>query len=138
VSGAGIENIADEPLYGMVRVPAIFRIQREVCDRFGLAPIEMVSGRRSRRVARPRQIAMFLCRELTRASLPMIGRHFGNRDHTTIMHACWTVEKLILQDSDFAAVVAELRQCISEPNQPALLRVTHAQVLAAQYSRRAA
>jgi chromosomal replication initiator protein len=76
----------------MPRLRAIKRIQMEVADYYGLRPIEMVSQRRGRSVAWPRQVAMYLCRELTPHSLPSIGKHFGGRDHTTVIHAIRAVE----------------------------------------------
>lgn len=85
-------------------------IQALVCGRFNLNPIEMQSERRSRYIARPRQIAMYLCRELTPRSLPQIGRAFGGRDHTTVIHACRQVERLCAADADFAATVRELAE----------------------------
>src|SRR6185437_16380712 len=72
---------------GSARItPHIAEIQYAVAERFGVPMMEMVSDRRARRVARPRQVAMYLSRELTPMSLPGIGKHFGGRDHTTIMH----------------------------------------------------
>jgi chromosomal replication initiator protein len=74
------------------RRAAIRRIQQEVADYYGLLHIDMVSQRRSRSVAWPRQVAMYLCRELTPHSLPSIGKFFGKRDHTTVLHAIRAVE----------------------------------------------
>lgn len=85
----------------------IAEIQAAVLDHFGLPPIEMVSARRAG--ARPRQIAMALSHELTPNSYPVIGRHFGNRDHTTVMHAVKTVKKLCDEDAAFARDVADIR-----------------------------
>ena len=64
------------------------RIQEAVSERFGVTLEELVSPRRSQAVAYPRQVAMYLSRELTDSSLPKIGREFGGRDHTTVIHAC--------------------------------------------------
>src|SRR5690348_16182149 len=83
----------------------ISRIQQVVSEFFEIPEREMRSCRRFRDVARPRQIAMYLARELTPKSLPDIGRRFGNRDHTTVIHAIKTVEHLINIDADFAADV---------------------------------
>ncbi len=63
-------------------------IQAAVSEHFGLSTDELLSAKRTARVAWPRQLAMYLARELTGESLPAIGRHFGGRDHTTVMHAC--------------------------------------------------
>ena len=98
--------------------PRISEIQYAVAQHFGVPMIEMVSHRRARRVARPRQVAMYLSRELTPLSLPAIGRHFGNRDHTTVMHACRRIEGLKDIDADLAYAVADLAIVLSgDPNQ---------------------
>lgn len=85
-------------------------IQKDVCEHFALKLVDMSSSRRSRNIARPRQIAMYLCKILTTASLPEIGRKFGGRDHTTVMHAVKTIEKLIDEDASLAEDVALLKR----------------------------
>ena len=97
--------------------PTITEIQAAVVERFGIRQIDMVSPRRLRAVARPRQIAMYLARELTPRSLPEIGQMFGGRDHTTVMHACRKVEMLTAVDREFGAIVGELVSRLSDPNQ---------------------
>ena len=93
--------------------PMVQRIQRFVAHYYSIPDAEMVSQRRSREVARPRQIAMYLARELTPLSYPSIGRRFGNRDHTTVIHAVRTIEDLIEVDrvirDDVATLLASLR-----------------------------
>ena len=69
-----------------VRV-TIARIQEMVSDRFGITLDELKGSRRSQEIVYPRQVAMYLSRELTDASLPKIGKEFGGRDHTTVIHA---------------------------------------------------
>lgn len=93
--------------FGRVRIPDI---QSAVCEEFGVAPIEMISRRRYRRVARPRQVAMYLSRELTLNSLPEIGRRFGGRDHTTVMHALDVIERLLKDDVEIKYHVDQIRQ----------------------------
>lgn len=88
----------------------IARIQAVVADFFRIPEEEMVSQRRSRYVARPRQVAMYLSRELTPKSLPDIGRFFGGRDHTTVMHAIRQIEKFCETDEDLRADVQLLRE----------------------------
>jgi chromosomal replication initiator protein len=73
---------------------------------------DMVSARRARSVARPRQVAMYLAKHLTSRSLPEIGKKFGNRDHTTVMHACTRVTELISADSSFAEDVNLLKKML--------------------------
>jgi hypothetical protein len=79
----------------------IARIKRITAAEFRIPVDEMVSARRSREVARPRQVAMYICKRLTPRSLPDIGRHFGNRDHTTVIHAVRTVERIMGEDEAF-------------------------------------
>ena len=69
-------------------------IQRMVADYFKIKISDLLSKRRNRSVARPRQVAMALCKELTDQSLPEIGDAFGGRDHTTVLHACRKIKEL--------------------------------------------
>ncbi|HEX2581605.1 MAG TPA: chromosomal replication initiator protein DnaA [Dongiaceae bacterium] len=84
-------------------------IQRRVADHFNIKLSDMQSPRRARQVARPRQIAMFLAKHLTTLSLPDIGRKFGGRDHTTVMHAVRKIEELCTTDTSIAEDVDLLR-----------------------------
>jgi chromosomal replication initiation ATPase DnaA len=77
-------------------------VQALVCRRFGLTMAEMVGSRKTSRVAHPRLLAMALARELTRQSLPKIGDRFGNRDHTTVAHACNVVAERVKDKPDWA------------------------------------
>jgi chromosomal replication initiator protein len=86
----------------------IARIQRFVAHHFRIPVIEMVSERRGRAVARPRQVAMYLAKQLTTKSLPDIGRRFGNRDHSTVIHGIRKVETLIGEDPEMASHVERL------------------------------
>ncbi len=90
----------------------IEEIQRRVAEHFNLRIADMHSARRSRAVARPRQVAMYLAKQLTTRSLPEIGRKFGGRDHTTVMHAVKKVEELRQSDVGFAEDVALLRRML--------------------------
>lgn len=89
---------------------SIEEIQRRVAEHFNVKYSDMLSARRARAVARPRQVAMYLSKQLTSRSLPEIGRKFGGRDHTTVMHAVRRVEDLCLMDSSFADDVDRLRR----------------------------
>ncbi len=86
----------------------IDEIQRAVADYFNLRLAEMLSERRSRNIARPRQMAMYLAKQLTSRSLPEIGRRFGGRDHTTVMHAVRKIEDLRRDDSQIDDDVTRL------------------------------
>jgi chromosomal replication initiator protein len=79
----------------------IEEIQKRVAEHWGLRVTDMTSSRRARTVARPRQVAMYLSKQFTDRSLPEIGRMFGNRDHTTVMHAVTRVTELMAADPDF-------------------------------------
>lgn len=83
-------------------------IQRRVCDEWALPPAAMKTAARTRQIARPRQIAMYLARKLTKHSLPVIGRHFGGRDHTTVLHAERTVADLLARSEIIARTVANI------------------------------
>jgi chromosomal replication initiator protein len=89
-------------------------IQEAVSQRFGVTLDELVSPRRSQAVAYPRQVAMYLSRELTDASLPMIGREFGGRDHTTVIHAKDKITRLIREDRSVYNLVQELTARIKQ------------------------
>jgi chromosomal replication initiator protein len=95
-------------LYPGARPPrrSVSDIQQATCDAFGLALDELLSQSRSARVAWPRQVAMYLARELTDATLPAIGREFGGRNHTTVMHAHRRATERISADPDAFDVVA--------------------------------
>ncbi|MDQ7819118.1 MAG: chromosomal replication initiator protein DnaA [Armatimonadota bacterium] len=90
------------------RVVTIPLIQKVVAEHFGLRVEEMRAKRRTKGIAFPRQVAMYLARELTDASLPRIGEEFGGRDHTTVMHACERVKAVLSRDPYFAATLRKL------------------------------
>ncbi len=90
----------------------IEEIQRKVAEHWNIRLTDMSSARRARAVARPRQVAMFLAKQLTSRSLPEIGRKFGNRDHTTVMHAVSRVAELMERDTAFAEDVELLRRML--------------------------
>jgi chromosomal replication initiator protein len=87
-------------------------IQARVASYYGIRPIEMVSDRRARCFSRPRQVAMYLARNQTKRSLPEIGRRFGDRDHTTVIHAIKVIERLIKEDPDMAQDIETLERAI--------------------------
>jgi chromosomal replication initiator protein len=95
-------------LRGAQRRVTIDEIQKLVSQHFELKPLDLVSARRARAVARPRQIAMYLAKRLTTRSLPEIGRKFGGRDHSTVIHAVRKIEELRDQDRDIDEAVRTL------------------------------
>ena len=94
------------------RKVTIEEIQKRVAEHFNIRLADMHSARRARAVARPRQVAMYLAKQLTSRSLPEIGRKFGGRDHTTVMHAVRKVDELRAGDSAFSEDVELLRRML--------------------------
>ena len=90
----------------------IEEIQKRVAEHYNIRLSEMYSARRARAVARPRQVAMYLAKQLTARSLPEIGRKFGGRDHTTVMHAVRKVDELRSTDRGFAEDIELLRRML--------------------------
>ncbi|MCB2053482.1 MAG: chromosomal replication initiator protein DnaA [Geminicoccaceae bacterium] len=88
----------------------IEEIQRMVVEHYAIRMSDMSSSRRARAVARPRQVAMYLAKQLTPRSLPEIGKKFGGRDHTTVMHAIRQIEKLSAEDRVLADDLAQLKR----------------------------
>ncbi len=93
---------------GDVPQVTIERIQEIVCERFGMSLDELCSHKRSQNIVYPRQVAMYLSRELTDSSLPKIGKHFGDRDHTTVLHANAKIQNMIRADRSVYNLVQEL------------------------------
>ena len=110
-----IEN-TQEALHDLLkhndRQTTIEEIQRKVASHYNVRISDMHSARRARAVARPRQVAMYLAKQLTQRSLPEIGRKFGGRDHTTVMHAVKKIEELRAGDSLFDEDVDMLRRML--------------------------
>lgn len=94
------------------RKVTVEEIMRQVADHYNLRMSDLLSPRRARSVARPRQVAMFLSKMLTSKSLPDIGRRFGGRDHTTVIHAVKKVEELKMTDNQIAEDVELLRRML--------------------------
>ncbi len=92
----------------------IDEIQRKVSDHYNIRLSDMIGPRRVRTIARPRQVAMYLSKQLTSRSLPEIGRRFGGRDHTTVMHGVRRIEELMSTDSQIADDLELLRRSLEE------------------------
>jgi len=93
---------------------SIEKIQDLVCERFGVEMDELTGDRRSQAIVYPRQVAMYLSRELTDSSLPKIGKEFGGRDHTTVIHATSKIARLIREDRSVYNLVQELTARIKQ------------------------
>ncbi len=116
--------LADEVLAGLYPAaaahrrrekPTIERIQQLACEAFGISADELVSAGRSRRLAWARQVAMYLARRHTGASLPAIGERFGGRNHTTVMYACRKAGERLAADPAAQALVQDLERRLAEP-----------------------
>ena len=90
----------------------ISKIQEVVANYFQTSVAEMKGKKRVRNIVIPRQVAMYLSRELTDASLPKIGQEFGGKDHTTVMHACDKIARQMKTDTEIKSAVSDLRQML--------------------------
>jgi chromosomal replication initiator protein len=106
------QDVLHDLLRANDRRVTIEEIQKRVAEHFNIRLADMHSARRARAVARPRQVAMYLAKQLTSRSLPEIGRKFGGRDHTTVMHAVRKVEELRSTDAGFNEDVELLRRML--------------------------
>lgn len=112
ISLESTQEVLHDLLRANDRRVTIDEIQKRVAEHFNIRVADMSSARRARAVARPRQVAMYLAKQLTARSLPEIGRKFGGRDHTTVMHAVKKVEELRTTDPAFAEDVELLRRML--------------------------
>ena len=101
-------------VFNQIRVITVDKIQNVVSNYFNIALNEMLSQRRSRPLARPRQIAMYLAKKMTTRSLPEIGRRFANRDHTTVIHAVKTITRLSEQDDEMKKNISQIKSLLLE------------------------
>ena len=101
-------------VFNQIRVITVDKIQNVVSNYFNIALNEMLSQRRSRPLARPRQIAMYLAKKMTTRSLPEIGRRFANRDHTTVIHAVKTITRLSEQDDEMKKNIGQIKSLLLE------------------------
>ena len=101
-------------VFNQINVITIDKIQNAVSNYFNISLTDMLSQRRSRPLARPRQIAMYLAKQLTTRSLPEIGRRFANRDHTTVIHAVKTIKRLSEKDDEMKRNISHIRGLILE------------------------
>jgi len=107
------QEVLQDLLRANDRRVTVDEIQRQVADYFNIKLSDLLSARRARQVARPRQVAMYLSKQLTSKSLPSIGRKFGGRDHTTVMHAVKRIEELKQTDSVLEEDILHLERMFS-------------------------
>ena len=110
---ADCKNILKD-VFNQIRVITVDKIQNVVSNYFNIALSEMLSQRRSRPLARPRQVAMYLAKKMTTRSLPEIGRRFANRDHTTVIHALKTITRLSEQDDEMKKNINQIKSLLLE------------------------
>lgn len=113
VTMSSTQQILADLLRSNEKTVTIMEIQKKVAKYFEIKLSDMSSAKRSRCIARPRQIAMYLCKQLTIRSLSEIGRKFGGKDHTTVMHAVKKVEELRSSDSEFSNDVENIINIIN-------------------------
>tara|TARA_A100001011_G_C14290837_1_gene836129 strand:- start:1079 stop:2473 length:1395 start_codon:yes stop_codon:yes gene_type:complete len=101
-------------VFNQTKIITVDKIQNTVSSFFNIPLAEMLSQRRSRPLARPRQIAMYLSKKMTTRSLPEIGRRFANRDHTTVIHAVKTITRILEKDDEMKKNVNQLRSLLLE------------------------
>ena len=101
-------------VFNQAKIITVDKIQNIVSNFFNIPLTEMLSQRRSRPLARPRQIAMYLSKKMTTRSLPEIGRRFANRDHTTVIHAVKTITRLSEKDDEMKKNIEQLRSLLLE------------------------
>ncbi len=101
-------------VFNQAKIISVDKIQNTVSNFFNIPLVEMLSQRRSRPLARPRQIAMYLAKKMTTRSLPEIGRRFSNRDHTTVIHAVKTITRLSEKDEEMKKNIDQIRSLLLE------------------------
>ena len=101
-------------VFNQIRVITVDKIQNVVSNYFNIPLSDMLSQRRSRPLARPRQLAMYLAKKMTTRSLPEIGRRFANRDHTTVIHAVKTITRLSEQDDEMKKNINQIKNLLEE------------------------
>jgi chromosomal replication initiator protein len=106
------KEVLHNTLRAMDREVTIENIQKAICDHFNVKLGELKSKRRTRNIALPRQVAMYLCRKCTSTSFPTIGYKFGGRDHSTVIHASKSIEKKIKEDPQMQATIEKLEKTL--------------------------
>ena len=101
-------------VFSQIKVITVDKIQNVVSNYFNIPLNDMLSQRRSRPLARPRQLAMYLAKKMTTRSLPEIGRRFANRDHTTVIHAVKTITRLSEQDDEMKKNINQIKNLLQE------------------------
>ena len=109
---SAIEALKDFISKGISEKNDVHRIQKIVSEYFQITVEDIRSKKRSSNISFPRQIAMYLCRDVANMSYPKIGEDFGNRDHSTVMHACKKIEKEIKEKNNTKLIVESVKNII--------------------------
>ncbi|MBI4524587.1 MAG: chromosomal replication initiator protein DnaA [Deltaproteobacteria bacterium] len=107
------KEVLQNILKGTPREVTVENIQKTICDYFNIKITDLKAKRRTKNIALPRQVAMYLCRKYTSTSFPAIGYKFGGRDHSTVIHASKSIEKRIKEDPNIQATVAKLEKSLN-------------------------
>jgi chromosomal replication initiator protein len=108
-----LKDVFADPKQGNMSIDII---QRVVAEDYHLTPNDLKGKKKSAGIVKPRQIAIYLCRELTEYSLTEIGQSFGDRDHTTVLYSCRIIEETIHSDTNLYAILERLKRMIKEYN----------------------
>ncbi|MDR0513152.1 MAG: chromosomal replication initiator protein DnaA [Treponema sp.] len=108
-----LKDVFADPRQGNMSIDII---QKVVAEEYNLSPNDLKGKKRSASIVKPRQISMYLCRELTEYSLTEIGEMFGNRDHTTVLHSCRQIEEMSRSDTNLYSALEKLKRMIKEHN----------------------
>ena len=106
------KEVLQNTLKGLHQEITVENIQKVICEHFNLKLGELKSKRRTRNIALPRQMAMYLCRQHTATSFPTIGDKFGGRDHSTVIHAAKTIKEKIKEDPYVQATIEILTKSL--------------------------
>lgn len=107
-----VKEVLHNTIKGAHQEVTVESIQKTICDYFNIRLGDLKSKRRTKNIALPRQVAMYLCRKFTAISFPVLGDKFGGRDHSTVIHASKTIEKRIKEDPNMQATVERLEKTI--------------------------
>jgi chromosomal replication initiator protein len=106
-----IRNIAKEEEAGVITAQ---QIQKLVASTYKLSPEQLLSKNNARHISHPRQVAMYLCKHLTKHSYPEIGRLFGGKHHTTVIHSVEKIESLVASDETLQRLISELSESLQK------------------------
>jgi chromosomal replication initiator protein len=107
-----VQSVLRDVLKNTTKHISVEDIQKRVCEYYNIRLFDMISKNRTKDLARARQIAMFLSKDLTDRSFPDIGKRFGGRDHTTVLHACRNINQLIAKEEELRIDIDVLKKSL--------------------------